>query len=100
MKLIYNYIISKIKKVCDYSIKCLNSGICSDLNGTCLCLNGYYGNTCELYNHCWINNVITRLLRHVGNIRTPSLPTCRSITNTKKKIVYRHVGINEKRYFT
>ena len=32
-----------------------NSGICSELNGTCFCFNGYYGESCELYNHCWIN---------------------------------------------
>jgi hypothetical protein len=49
-------------KVCD-SITCLNSGICSELNGTCLCLNGYYGDTCELYTVIppIVNHVFTRI---------------------------------------
>jgi Notch-like protein len=49
--------ITILENLCD-SIKCLNNGVCNNLNGTCLCLNGYYGDTCEFYNHCWINKCL------------------------------------------
>ena len=34
-------------------MQCLNEGICSKSNGSCICSNGFYGDSCELFNYCW-----------------------------------------------
>jgi hypothetical protein len=39
-------------------VKCLNEGKCSEPNGTCLCFNGFYGDSCQFYNYCWINKCL------------------------------------------
>ena len=37
--------------ICD-SVTCLNNGICSSLNGTCLCLSQeYFGDLCQYCNY-------------------------------------------------